>query len=108
MTLEMPKTVARYFQADQASGAAVANCFTEDAVVKDEGNTYRGLAAIRRWKDEASAKYTYTCEPLQSESQNDNVVVTCRLEGNFPGSPTTLRYFFTLESEQIAALTIVP
>ena len=47
MTLNLPKPIAAYFAADTASGEAVARCFTEAAVVKDEGHTYRGRAAIR-------------------------------------------------------------
>ena len=57
MTLNLPKPVAAYFTADEADGEAVSRCFTDDAVVKDEGHTYNGRAAIKKWKEEASAKY---------------------------------------------------
>ena len=50
MTLNLPRPIAAYFAADSASGKAVARCFTDDAVVKDEGHTYNGRAAIKEWK----------------------------------------------------------
>lgn len=108
MTIQLPTPVETYFQADASNGEAVANCFTEDAVVKDEGHTYQGRAEIQKWKDEASAKYTYTTQPLKSEQRKGYYVVTCRLTGNFPGSPADLRYFFAFQGEQISSLEIGP
>jgi hypothetical protein len=108
MTLNLPKPVAAYFIADELDGEAVARCFTDDAVVKDEGHIYNGRAAIKEWKEDASAKYVYTSEPLACEQQDGKVVVTCRLTGNFPGSPADLRFFFELLGEQIASLEVVP
>jgi hypothetical protein len=56
--LNLPEPIAAYFAADKLDGEAVARCFAKDAVVKDEGRTYTGLAAIKQWKAKASAKYT--------------------------------------------------
>jgi len=106
MTLNLPKPVAAYFAADKASGKAVAQCFTDDAVVKDEGHTYSGRPAIQTWKEEA--KYQYTSELLACEQTDGKFVVTCRLTGNFPGSPVDLRFFFELENEKIVSLEIIP
>lgn len=108
MTLKLPTPVAAYFIADETDGEAVAQCFTDDAVVKDEGHTYNGRVAIKKWKEDASAKYVYTSAPLTCEQKDDNVVVTCRLTGNFPGSPVDLRFFFGLMGEKIASLEVVP
>ena len=108
MSLEMPKPVAAYFAADRESAAAVAGCFTEGAVVKDEGQSYRGRAAIKQWKTDASAKYRYTNEPFACEAKNGKVVVTSRCTGNFPGSPVDLRFFFELEGDNVASLEIAP
>src|SRR5437868_15460506 len=60
MNVELPSPIAAYFAADRRGGTAVADCFAADAVVKDEGRVHRGPAAIRSWKDKASAKYQYT------------------------------------------------
>ena len=108
MTLDLPKPIAAYFTADKGDGDAVSRCFSEDAVVKDEGHTHRGRAAIKTWKTDASAKYEYTCEPIACEEQEGKIVVTSHLVGNFPGSPVDLRYFFELERDKIASLEIIP
>jgi hypothetical protein len=108
MTIQLPEPVAAYFTADKTDGEAVSRCFTDNAVVKDEGHTYNGRAAIKKWKEDVSAKYTYICDPLACEHQNGKVVVTCRIVGNFPGSPVDLRFFFELEGHKIASLEAIP
>jgi hypothetical protein len=107
MTLNLPNPVATYFTADKSDSDGVSRCFTEDAVVKDEGNTYNGRAAIKKWKEEASAKYEYTSEPVACDQKDGKFVVTCRLTGNFPGSPVNLRFLFRIEGDKIASLEIV-
>jgi hypothetical protein len=105
---DLPGPVAAYFAADRLDGKAVARCFTRDAVVKDEGKTHLGLAAIQQWKDDASARFRYRSEPFASEHKGGLTVVTSRLTGNFPGSPVDLRFFFRLERGKIASLEITP
>ena len=107
-SLNLPKPIAAYFIADKGDGDAVSQCFTENAVVKDEGHTHKGRAAIKQWKTDASAKYQYTCEPSACEEKDGRTIVTCHLVGNFPGSPVDLRFFFTLEREKIASLEVIP
>ena len=108
MTLDLPKPIAAYFTADKGDSVAVAQCFTDNAVVKDEGHTYRGRAAIKQWKTDASTKYQYTSEPVACEQKGGKFVVTSRLTGNFPGSPVSLRFFFGLEGDKIVSLEIIP
>ena len=107
-SLDLPKPIAAYFTADKGDGEAVSQCFTENAVVKDEGHSHKGRAAIQEWKTDASAKYEYTCEPFACEEKDGKIVVTSHLVGNFPGSPVDLRYFFRLEGDKIASLEIIP
>jgi hypothetical protein len=102
----LPKPIAAYFQADRHGGDAVSRCFTKNAVVRDEGHTHTGLAAITAWKTAASARYSYTSEPLAVEQKDGRYIVTCRLTGNFPGSPIELRYAFGVERGKIASLEI--
>ena len=107
-SLSLPKPIAAYFIADKVDAEAVSQCFTENAVVKDEGHTHKGRAAIKQWKTDASAKYQYTCEPLACAEKDGQTVVTCHLVGNFPGSPVDLRFFFKLEGDKIALLEVIP
>jgi len=107
-SLNLPKPIAAYFIADEVDGEAVSQCFTANAVVKDEGHTHKGRGAIKEWKTDASAKYEYTCEPIACEEKDGKTVVTCHLVGNFPGSPVDLRFLFKLEGDKIASLEIIP
>ena len=104
----LPEPIAAYFAADRRDSEAIARCFTQDAVVKDEGHTYTGIMAIKQWKAESSTKYTYTSEPFALEQRDGTTIVTSRLTGNFPGSPVDLRFFFRLERGKIAFLEIIP
>jgi len=48
MLLDLPKTRRRLLHCRQGGTArAVSQCFTETAVVTDEGHTYHGRAAIQ-------------------------------------------------------------
>jgi SnoaL-like domain len=108
MTVKLPAPITAYFTADTQDAEAVAQCFTDNAVVMDEGHTHGGRAAIKQWKMDTSAKYQYTNEPFTSEQQDGKVVVTSRLTGNFPSSPLNLRFFFGLDGDKIASLEIIP
>jgi len=107
MSLNLPKPIDTYFIADRGDSEAVARCFTENAVVKDEGRTYDGLAVIKQWKTDSSKKYTYTSEPFACEDKDGKTIVTSRVTGNFPGSPVDLRYIFGLEGNKITSLEIL-
>lgn len=106
MSLNLPAPINAYFDADKGNSDAVVLCFTENAIVKDEGHTYNNLAAIKQWKINASKKYTYTNEPFASEDKDGKTIVTSRVSGNFPGSPVNLQYRFSLEGNKISYLEI--
>lgn len=69
MSVSLPKPVAAYFSADLSNGETVAQCFTEDAVVKDEGLTYIGVAAINEWKTSSSKKIHLYCSAVHIKEQ---------------------------------------
>ncbi|WP_066375467.1 hypothetical protein [Herbidospora mongoliensis] len=77
--------------------------FAPDAHVTDDGHDYRGHAEIGEWLGSTSAEFDYTSTPIGG----DDTTVTCRVEGNFPGSPVDLDYRFTLDaSGRISRLEI--
>lgn len=104
--LSLPQPIAAYFEADKRGDTALVECFTSNAVVRDEGQTYKGHAAIATWKAAASSKYTYTVEPLRLQRKAGRHFVTGRVSGNFPGSPVDLQYVFELERRKISFLEI--
>jgi ketosteroid isomerase-like protein len=106
MTIELPDPISAYYEADKTNKATVADCFTEDAVVIDEGKTYTGRPAIAQWKADSSKKYTYTVEPFAIQAEGGKTIVTAHLEGDFPGNPVDLRYAFGLKGDKIASLEI--
>lgn len=106
--LSLPDPIAAYFDADKYGADGVVRCFTNQAIVKDEGRTYEGLAAIAAWKAAASAKYTFVVEPLSLEVKDGRHVVTSRVSGDFPGSMVELQFVFELERGKIASLEITP
>ena len=106
--VHLPEPIAVYLAADGGDSEALFQCFAEHAIVRDEGQTYRGLAAIKQWKAEATKKYQYTIVPLASARKGDKTIVTSRLTGNFPGSPVDLQFVFGLDGSKIVSLEIHP
>ena len=107
-SLNLPKPIVAYFNAEKSGAGAVCQCFSENAVVKDEARTYNGQAAIKQWRAEVAAKYEYTSNPFACEVKDGKTIVTSRLTGNFPGSPVDLRFFFEYQGDKIASLEIIP
>jgi ketosteroid isomerase-like protein len=107
MSIYLPTPIAIYIAAENRGDTeALAQCFADHAVVRDEGQTIEGLAAIKRWKAETKRKYQHTVEPLACAQQDDTTIVTNRLTGNFPGSPIDLKFIFGLDGDKITSLEI--
>jgi ketosteroid isomerase-like protein len=103
----LPTPIVDYLAAEKAKDAATeSKCFTDDAVVSDEGREYHGRDEIRVWKEEAQAKYRYELEPLDASVNGDIVTVVVRLSGDFPGSPVEVDHTFTLADDKIASLVV--
>ena len=107
MSLKLPQPAATYFDAVDAKDLEMlALCFADEAVVHDEGGTYRGLDAIKSWSAETQRKYKYTVEALDASVTGQTVRVRAKVTGSFPGSPIELDYLFTLANEKIISLKI--
>lgn len=108
MSAKLPKTVQAYVEAYNARGReeAVA-CFSENALVHDEGKDHRGRKAIGEWIGETSEKYQPILAPGKVEGGDQRPVVAMTVSGNFPGSPVTLAFHFTIESGRITELDIL-
>lgn len=85
---------------------AFVDCFTEDAVVRDEGRTYVGLPSIREWFENVSRKYEATVRVTALATKDGEPVLHAKVSGNFDGSPVDMRYFLALEEGKIVALKI--
>jgi hypothetical protein len=109
MSITLPTTIDLYFTSENAHDpSAIDRCFAAGAVVRDEGKTIAGVAAIKAWRIETGEKYHHTVEPLSVSTRDGKVVVTGRVSGNFPGSPINLEHIFEIEGGRIVSLEIRP
>jgi hypothetical protein len=107
---ELPTTVRAYLAAhDSRDVDAALACCTDDAVVVDEGRTYRGRLEIAGWLRRSASEYTYT-STLAGAARIDEQrwIATNHLEGDFPGGVVDLDFRFTLRGDRIAELVIAP
>jgi uncharacterized protein (TIGR02246 family) len=110
---ELPPVILTYLRlasAPQASDAeAVANGFTDDAELVDEGQTRRGRAAVSEWWRGPATAFDYTVEVRSSRDLGDDrFVVFTTLTGSFPGGTVDLANRFTVRDGLIAQLEIAP
>ena len=107
MSIQLPAPIALYIQIGNSSAPErVPECFAPDAIVRDEGQTYEGLNAIKNWMTATKRKYGHTITPLDLVEGDDQTVLRARLAGNFPGSPVTVNFSFVLAAEKIRSLEI--
>jgi SnoaL-like domain len=107
VAIHLPTLIDAYFASENAHEAEGADrYFAVDAVVRDEGRTIEGIAAIKAWRIETARKYHHTVEPLGVVERDGKTVVTARLSGNFPGSPVNLDHIFELGGDKIVSLEI--
>jgi ketosteroid isomerase-like protein len=105
MSATLPEPLAAYFAAKNRHDIdAMLAPFAAHAVVKDEGQERRGLAAIRQWMEETTRKYRPTFEVTDIAEADGATVVTGLVSGTFPGSPAVLHFAFTLDDGKIAHL----
>jgi ketosteroid isomerase-like protein len=105
--MQMPEPIQNYFDADRRSDAeALVVPFAQDALVKDEGASYRGADEIGAWWRDAKQQYDHRAEPFEVTAAAGRVRIRAKVSGKFPGSPATLTYYFRLEGDRIAELEI--
>jgi ketosteroid isomerase-like protein len=107
---ELPAPIRSYLAAHVARDVDTATrAFTPDAVVVDEGRTYRGADEIRGFLQDAGGQFTYTTELIGAQRvDGDHWVAVNHLEGDFPGGVADLRYRFAMRGDLIAELVIAP
>lgn len=107
--MQLPHPVQTYFDADQRGDrAALMAAFAPDALVQDEGHSYRGHDQIDAWWRDAKQRYAHQAAPFEMKTEGHRVSVRATVTGNFPTSPATLTYHFTLAEGRIAELAIRP
>jgi len=106
--MTLPTILDRYFEAQNAHDIdAMVACFAPHAAVRDEGRDITGNEAVRAWKQETSAKYRITAQPIESRAEADRLIVIVKVSGTFPGSPANLTYRFVFSADdRISSLEV--
>ena len=107
---QLPAPILGYLAAHVARDAdAALRGFAPNAVIVDDGTTYRGTDEIRRFLSKAGVEFSYTTDLVGAQRiDGAHWVVTNRLEGDFPGGVVDLRYRFAMDGDLIAELVIAP
>lgn len=91
-------TVTRYFELmDTDNRTDTIAVFASDAVVTDNGHTYRGHEEILGWLRGPASEFTTTSTQLSAQESDTTTTVVILLEGNFPGGRVELTYAFVHE-----------
>jgi hypothetical protein len=113
MTFSLPTIISEYLAMfDRNDLDAVVACFTDDAVVLDQGDKVVGHADIRQWLEKVATAYERTVEvrgatTLGTIDGLERHDVYTHLEGNFPGGTVDLTDRFGLRDGRIASLEFV-
>lgn len=104
--MNLPKVVEALVKTQNSfDKVAYANCFTETAIVFDEGKTHNGRKEIENWIDKANKDYQATMKPLDYATEEE--ILKAEISGNFPGSPIVLSYHLELKNGLIESLKIM-
>lgn len=104
--MNLPNVVTELIEAqNNFDSTAYANCFTDTAVVFDEGKTHHGKTEIKNWIDKANKEYQAIMKPLEY-SETGRTLKT-EVSGTFPGSPIITTYHYEFEDGLIQSLKIV-
>ena len=84
---------------------AYSNCFSQNAVVFDEGHTHTGRKEIEHWIADSNERYKATMKPVSFDETES--LLKAEVSGNFPGSPLVLSYQLDIQNGEIQSLKIV-
>ena len=102
-----PPVIRSYIAASNGHDVkGIVDCFTDDAVVRDENAMRHGKIDIGRWATDTIEKYKFKFKPLSADERGAETILSVEVSGSFPGSPITLDYHFTIANDKIQSLII--
>jgi len=109
--LEMPPAIAAFIEATNAHNTnEFLATLTDSAVITDEGQEYRGIAAIKAWSDERYIGVNVALEAVEVVNRGGQTIVTVKVDGNFDktglADPFLMDFHFTPDTRKIAELNI--
>ena len=83
MTIKLPQIIQKYVAAsNQHDVKSILACFSDDAVVRDEGKEFRGEEMIEGWVVKTIEKYKFQFKPLSIKDDNTEGRPACTGIGN--------------------------
>lgn len=105
--MKFPKVITDLVKAqDNFDSVAYANCFSETAVVFDEGNTHNGRKEIEHWIADANEQFKIIMKPVSFEEKETTSILSAEISGTFDGSPVVLNYHFEIIDGLIQSLEV--
>ncbi|WP_343706286.1 nuclear transport factor 2 family protein [Flavobacterium sp.] len=105
--MNLPKVISDLIDAqNNFDSIAYTNCFSQTAIVFDEGKTHSGRLDIQQWIDESNKKYKSVMEPLKYIENGNSSILHAECSGTFPGSPIILKFNFEIVDGQIESLKV--
>jgi hypothetical protein len=105
--MNLPKVVTDLISAqNNYDSVAYAKCFSERAVVVDEGKVFNGRTEIESWIAKASKKNKTVMEPVGYDGKETSGVLAAKVSGTFEGSPAALKYNFEFIDGLIQSLKV--
>lgn len=96
--------------ANKPDPKAYADCFSEDALVFDEGKEWAGKAAISKWSAEHHFAANITLEPIKDKQDEEETIVVFKVDGDFDKTglpdPLYLDFYFEISKHKIKQLAI--
>lgn len=105
--MKLPKVISALVKAqNEFDSTAYANCFTDTAIVHDEGKVHTGRTDIQKWIAESNEKYRSVMKPLDYQQNGAFGVLSAEVSGTFPGSPLILKFNFKVIDGLIQSLSV--
>ena len=103
--MDLPKVIADLVAAqNNFDSAAYVKCFSDNAVVRDEGEIHNGKKEIKAWIADSNERYRATIKPVGYEEHETESILKAETSGNFPGSPIVLNYHLVINDGLIQSL----
>ncbi|GGN13677.1 hypothetical protein GCM10010967_57290 [Dyadobacter beijingensis] len=105
--MKLPELITRFVDTQNTyDSEAYITCYTETAIVHDEGKTHTGKEEIKAWIEDANERYRSVMKPLQYEESDSKGVLKAEISGTFPGSPIVLKFHLGLKDGLIDSLNV--
>jgi len=103
--MNLPTVINSFINAqNNFDSEAYTECFTDNAIVYDEGKTHTGKDEIRAWNEESTATYKAQMKPVDFAVNGETATLKAEISGIFDVSPITLK--FEIKDYKIASLNI--